>query len=119
MTDTPTVNDVVRRLAELSRMLDNATEEIARLDEAAVRAKGRHMVRFAREFLGQETGSVDARKQTAVLACKDAWLDAEIAEQQVRACRERIRTIRDQIEVGRSLNSAIKAEWSASAVGQS
>jgi hypothetical protein len=45
-------------------------------------------------------------------------LDAEIAEQQVRACRERIRTIRDQIEVGRSLNSAIKSEWSAGAVGQ-
>lgn len=119
MTDTPTVNDVVRRLAELSRMLDNATEEIARLDEAAVRSKGRHMVLFAREFLKQETGSVDAKKQTAVLACETAWLDAEIAEQQVRACRERIRTIRDQIEVGRSLNSAIKSEWAASAVGQS
>jgi hypothetical protein len=117
MTDTPTVNDVVRRLAELSRMLDAATEEIARLDEAAVRAKGRYQVAFARAFLGQESGSVDARKQTAVLECKDHWLDAEIAEQQVR-CRERIRTIRDQIEVGRSLNSAIKAEWGAGAVGQ-
>lgn len=117
MSDTPTVNDVVRRLAELSRMLDAATEEIARLDEAAVRAKGRYQVEFARRFLATE-GSVDARKQSSVLACKDHWLDAEIAEQQVRACRERIRTIRDQIEVGRSLNSAIKAEWSAGAVGQ-
>lgn len=119
MTDTPTVNDVVRRLAELSRMLDAATEEIARLDETAVRAKGRYQVAFARSFLGQESGSMDARKQTAVLACQTEWLDAEIVEQQVRACRERIRTIRDQIEVGRSLNSAIKAEWGASAVGQS
>lgn len=119
MTDTPTVNEVVKRLAELSRMLDSATDEIARLDEAAVRAKGRYQVAFARAFLGQETGSVDHRKQTAVLACQNEWLDAEIGDQQVRACRERIRTIRDQIEVGRSLNSAIKAEWSASAVGQS
>lgn len=117
MTDTPTVNDVVRRLAELSRMLDNATDEIARLDETAVRAKGRYQVQFARSFLS-ESGSVDARKQASVLACETAWLDAEIAEQQVRACRERIRTIRDQIEVGRSLNSAIKAEWAAGNVGQ-
>lgn len=117
MTDTPTVNDVVRRLAELSRMLDAATDEIARLDDAAVRAKGRYQVDFARTFLSSE-GSVDARKQSAVLACKDAWLDAEIAEQQVRACRERIRTIRDQIDVGRSLNSAVRAEWAAGAVGQ-
>lgn len=118
MTDTPTVNDVVKRLAELSRMLDAATAEVAELDEKAVRAKGRYQVAFARAFLGQESGSVDARKQTAVLECRDEWLAAEIAEQQVRACRERIRTIRDQIEVGRSLNSAIKAEWSAGAVGQ-
>lgn len=118
MTDTPTVNDVVRRLAELSRMLDAATDEIARLDENAVRAKGRYQVAFARKFLS-ETGSVDTRKQSAVVACEQVWLDAEIAEQQVRACRERIRTIRDQIEVGRSLNSAIKAEWAAGAVGQS
>jgi hypothetical protein len=117
MTDTPTVNDVVRRLAELSRMLDAATDEIARLDDAAVRAKGRYQVEFARHFLGAD-GSVDARKQSSVLACKDHWLDAEIAEQQVRACRERIRTIRDQIDVGRSLNSAVRAEWAAGAVGQ-
>jgi hypothetical protein len=118
VTNTPTVNDVVHRLAELSRMLDAATEEIGQLDEAAVIAKGQYQVAFAREFLGQESGSVDHRKQAAVLACKDNWLDAEIAEQKVRACRERIRTIRDQIEVGRSLNSAIKAEWAAGAVGQ-
>lgn len=117
MSDIPTVNSVIHRLAELSRMLDAATDEIARLDEDAVRAKGRYQVAFARTFLS-ETGSVDARKQTAVLACEKQWLDAEIAEQQVRACRERIKTIRDQIEVGRSLNSAVRAEWVASGVGQ-
>lgn len=94
---TPTTNDVILRLAELSRLLDAATSEIARLDETAVRAKGRYQVAFARSFLS-ETGSVDARKQTAVLACQSDWLDAEIAEQKVRACKERIRTIRDQIE---------------------
>ncbi len=93
MTDTPTVNDVVKRLAELSRMLDAATAEVAELDEKAVRARGRYQVAFARVFLGQESGSVDARKQTAVLKCESEWLEAEIAEQQVRACRERIRTV--------------------------
>lgn len=117
MSHIPTVNDVILRLAELSRMLDSATDEIARLDEAAVRAKSRYQVAFAKSFLSG-TGSVDARKQTAVLDCEQQWLDAEIGEQQVRACRERIRTIRDQIEVGRSLNSAVKAEWSAGGVGQ-
>lgn len=113
----PTTHEVVKRLAHLSRMLDAATVEIAELDEAAVRSKSRFEVAFARAFLTSE-GAMDVRKQQAVLDTADHKLDAEIAEQKVRACRERIRTIRDQIEVGRSLNSAVKAEWAAGAVGQ-
>jgi hypothetical protein len=114
---TPTTNQVIQRLAELSRMLDEATNEYAWLDEEWVRHKAAHQVGFARSFLNA-TGSVDARKQLAVLEMADQYLLMELAEQKVRACRERIRTIRDQIEVGRSLNSAVKAEWTAGAVGQ-
>ncbi len=114
---TPTTHEVIHRLAELSRMLDAATVEVADLDEKSVRAKGAYQVGYARSFLNQE-GTVDARKQKAVIECEDLWLTAELAEQQVRACRERIRTLREQIDVGRSLNSAVKAEWAAGAVGQ-
>lgn len=114
---TPTTHQVIQQLAHLSRMLDAATAEVARLDEAAVQAKARHEVAYARAFLTCE-GAMDVRKQTAVLDTSDQKLNAEIAEQKVRACRERIRTIRDQIEVGRSLNSAVRAEWNAGAVGQ-
>lgn len=114
---TPTTHDVIHRLAELSKMLDLATTEVAELDEAAVLAKSGYEVAFARAFVTAQ-GSVDFRKQNAVLETADVKLAAELAEQKVRACRERIRTIRDQIEVGRSLNSAVKAEWSAGAVGQ-
>lgn len=114
---TPTTHQVILRLSQLSRMLDSATEEIAELDEAAVRAKSAFEVSFAREFL-TSSGAMDARKQEAILATADEKLAAEIAEQKVRACRERIRTLRDQIEVGRSLNSAVRAEWAAGAVGQ-
>jgi phage shock protein A len=115
---TPTTHEVIHRLAELSRMLDAATVEVAELDETAVRAKGAYQVGYARSFLGQDSGTVDARKQRAVIECEGLWLEAELAEQQVRACRERIRTLREQIDVGRSLNSAVRAEWAAGAVGQ-
>lgn len=98
-------------------MLDAATTEIAELDEAAVLAKAAYEVAFARAFIGAD-GSVDVRKQQSVLDTSDTKLTAELAEQKVRACRERIRTIRDQIEVGRSLNSAVRAEFTASGVGQ-
>lgn len=114
---TPTTHSVILRLAELSRLLDAATIEVAELDEASVLAKSAYEVEFARAFITSD-GSVDFRKQNAVLDTADTKLTSELAEQKVRACRERIRTIRDQIEVGRSLNSAVKAEWAASAVGQ-
>lgn len=115
---TPTTHMVIRRLSELSLMLEAATTEVAELDEAAVMAKSVNEVAYAKAFLGG-TGAMDLRKQQALLDTADERLGMEIAEQKVRACRERIRTIRDQIEVGRSLNSAVRAEWTAGAVGQS
>lgn len=114
---TPTTHSVISRLSELSRLLDAATDEIARLDEEAVRAKAAYEVAYARAFLSAE-GSIDVRKQTAVLEVRDVRLAKEIAEQQVRACQERIRTLRSQLEVGRSLNAAVRTEWTAAAVGQ-
>jgi phage shock protein A len=114
---TPTVNSVVHRLVELAELLDKATSDIAILDERAVRAKCAHEVAFARAFL-QAEGAMDVRKQIAVRDTTTERFAAESAEQLVRACRERIRTIRDQIEIGRSLNSAVKAEWTAGAIGQ-
>lgn len=114
---TPTTHAVIQRLVDLSKMLDQATDEVAKLDEEAVRAKARHEVSFARAFLSTE-GSVDVRKHTALLEVATAKLDAEIAEKKVRACRERIRTIRDQIDIARSLNSAVKSEWAAAGLGQ-
>lgn len=110
-------NDIVKRLSELSRLLDAATDEIAWLDEEAVKAKARHQVSYAKAFLSA-TGAMDVRKQEAILAVKGDFLDMELAEQRVRACRERIRTLRDQLDVGRSLNAASRAEWAASGVGQ-
>jgi predicted HAD superfamily Cof-like phosphohydrolase len=107
----------LERLAELSRMLDAATQEIAVLDEEAVRAKAAYEVAYAREFL-EAVGSMDLRRQIATFETQDENLMAELAQAKVRACKERIRTLGVQIEVGRSLASAHKTQFSAEAVGQ-
>lgn len=104
--------ETLKRLAELSRMLDQATGEYGRLDEAAVVAKQAFEVAYARVFLTTE-GAVDFRKQTAILECADERLAAEIAQARVRAVHERIRTLRAQIEVGRSMNAAFRSEFVA------
>lgn len=109
---TPTPNEVVLRLSELSRLLGAATTEIAQLDEDAVKARGAYEVAYARAFLTCE-GAMDVRKQQAVLDVASVKLTAEIAEQKVRACRERIRTLRDQLEIGRSIGAAIRTELAA------
>lgn len=113
----PTQVDIVKRLSELSRLLDAATAEIAELDEAAVRAKSTYEVAFARSFLGVE-GPMDQRKQESILACADARFHMDLAEQKVRACRERINTLRTQISTGQSLSAAVRQQFSAEATGQ-
>lgn len=113
----PTHAQALERLAELSRLLDAATTEVAILDEAAVRAKAAYEVAYAKAFL-ENTGSMDLRKQIAVYETQDLNLANEIAHAKVRACKERIRTLGIQIEVGRSLASAHKAQFTAEPVGQ-
>lgn len=111
------LNEVMVQLAELSVLLDAATEEIALLDEAAVRATWEHEVVYATALI-RAGGAADVRKSTATLMAKDSHLSSELAAAKVRACRERIRTLRDQIEIRRSLGSALKAQWAAEPAGQ-
>tara|TARA_R110000868_G_scaffold241868_1_gene497390 strand:- start:427 stop:780 length:354 start_codon:yes stop_codon:yes gene_type:complete len=113
----PNQTEVVKRLSELSRMLDAATEEIAVIDDKAVRAKGSYEVAYAKTFL-QSNGSMDVRRQESILACSEERLEMEIAEAQVRAVKERINTLRSQISIGQSLSAAIRQQFSAEGVGQ-
>jgi ketosteroid isomerase-like protein len=113
----PTQIQALERLAELSRMLDAATDDIAVLDEEAVRAKAAYEVAYAKEFL-QAIGSMDIRKQVAIYETQGESLTYELAQMKMRACKERIRTLGVQIEVGRSIASATKTQFTAEAVGQ-
>ena len=113
----PTQVQVVTRLSELSRLLDSKTREIAELDEASVRAKIAFKRAYAIAWAGT-TGSVDNRKQETVLASADLELAAEIAEMHVRTSRESIRTLRDQLDVGRSIGAAARAAEIATSYGQ-
>jgi hypothetical protein len=115
MTVIPSAEALVKRLVEISLMLDKATDEVAVLDEEAVVAKQQHRVKYAKTFVTGQ-GAVDTRHQLAIIACGDEWLDMELAEQKVRACKERIRTLRDQLEIARSLSAALRSEWAASGI---
>jgi SMC interacting uncharacterized protein involved in chromosome segregation len=116
MTTPVTLPDIAARLADLSRQLDRATDDVDKLDSKAVNARHKYEIAFSREFLAAE-GSMDVRKHKSVLGTEKLKLEAEIAEQVLRACRARIATIKMQIETGRSLSAAMRAEVSLAGSG--
>lgn len=109
--------DIVTELSRIGRELDALSRHIADLDEAAVKAWGEHRKAYARAYL-QGEGSIKDREQAAVLEVEGYRFAAESADQVHRAARERIRVLRDRLEIGRSLNAARRAEFAAEAVGQ-
>jgi hypothetical protein len=113
---TPTLGEIAERLSQLSRALDAQTGEAEKLDRAAVEARHAYELTYSRAFL-TSTGSMDQRKHHAVIATETEKLDAEIADQVLRACRARISTLRVQIDTGRSLSAALRAEISLAGAG--
>lgn len=107
--------DALARLAELSRMLTRATIEYELLDEDAVRAKAEYEVRYAAAWVGYGDSGMnnEERKQASVLDTRDEKLAMDLSAAKVRAKQEQIRTLRSQIEVGRSINAALRADFMA------
>ena len=62
----------------------------------------------------KELGSMDIRRFTADLHTSTLSLEYELAEQQVRACRDKLRALRDRLEIGRSLSPLLRLEWGQS-----
>lgn len=101
---------IINTLSNIGRDIDEATDEIARLDELAVRARAEYKTAYARAFLMAE-GSMDVRRYTAELETAELHLASELADQQHRASVSAIRALRDRLEVGRSLGPLVRLEW--------
>lgn len=114
---TAELNNIVTELSKIGRELDELSHEIASLDRACVLARSEYRKAYARRYLILE-GSVETRKQQATLDAEAELLEAEIADQLHRAARERIRVLRDRLEIGRSIGAARRSEFVAEPVGQ-
>jgi hypothetical protein len=110
------------QLAQLGKQLDEATEELAKLDVIAtwkgieaVRVKEEHEDALARAYRDAD-GSVETRKAEARLNCLEArkvshdtsasW---ELAKADVRNQQAKVRAINARIDIGRSLLSREKS----------
>ncbi|MFC0673512.1 hypothetical protein [Brachybacterium hainanense] len=113
----PDQEDVVAELQRIGRELDALSKGIAKLDRAAVDAWSAHRKAYASAYLGGK-GPIKDREQAAVLEVEATRLAAEIADQVLRASKERIRVLRDRLEIGRSVGAARRSQFAAEATGQ-
>jgi hypothetical protein len=103
---------VVRTLSQISKEIDELTDELAVLDEATVVKRQEYKVAYARAFL-EADGSMDIRRYTAETATADVLLEYELAEQKHRAAVAQLKALRDRLEVGRSLGAIMRLEWTS------
>lgn len=113
---SPTLGQILQHLQNLGSQLDDATGELDDLSVTAVRARNGYEKAYAKAFLTAD-GPVEMKKQQALLATAERRLDAQLAEVGVEACKERIRSLRARIEIGRSLNAAQRTEASLAGYG--
>ncbi|WP_280475456.1 hypothetical protein [Nocardia asiatica] len=104
-----TPNEVVLHLAELARELEEVTRQLNEADEAAVNAREAAKLAEAQAFLAAE-GSVEARKNQAIVKTHEQRLAAEVADALVRGLMRTSRTLQARIDVGRTYGATIRSE---------
>ena len=70
----------------------------------------------AKAFVAAE-GSVDMRKNKAIIETHDIRLAARVAEALVRGHQRTVRTLQSRIDVGRSHGATVRAETQMAGVG--
>lgn len=106
---TPT--QVALRLAALSRELDAAVDAVQAADRDRVEKRANFDLAYAKAFLTAE-GSMDVRRYKAVIQTHGLRVEADVADAAFRHLQRRIAAINTGVEVGRSVNSALKTEIS-------
>lgn len=113
MTEPMTPFTVVQTLTTIGREIDSMPDLIEQLDEAEANARAEYETAYRASFLRAD-GAMDLRKVIAEDAAKEQKLAAELAGVRLRAARIRLAVLRDRLEIGRSLGSLVKMEWSQS-----
>lgn len=109
MAAPATATEVALNLARLARDLDQTVRALEMADRDWVEKNAAADLAFSRAYMAA-TGSIEARKHTAVIETHQQRLAAEVAEAVVRHLKRNVDALKVRIDVGRSYGSAIKAE---------
>lgn len=109
MTAPMTSSDVAMQLARLARTLDALITSIGQAETDAVNRREDYTLALSKAFLRAE-GPMDVRKHQSIADTYAERLAAETAEALVRGLRRQIDSVKIRIDVGRSVNAAIRTE---------
>ena len=109
--------EIVAQLPDLTIELKETIADLAKLDEDAVYAEQQEKQAYARAFMSLD-GSMETRKQQALLDTSDESLECALADMRVRAAKSRIKYLEVAFDAIRSISAARRAEFMSEATGQ-
>lgn len=101
--------EISQRMDDLEAAQDAAVKEYERLGKEAARAAKEAEVAYAKVFLDAE-GSMDVRKQLAILKTVDERFARRVAEHQVEVQKQVLYKLHDLMDMTRSKNANIRKE---------
>jgi hypothetical protein len=99
-------------LAALTDELGVLVKRLGEADRAAVQAREKYIRARAVAF-AQASGSIEAKKNTAIRTTHGYRLEAEEADCEVRDLQRQVDYVKVRIGVGQSLGAAVRAELQA------
>ena len=99
---------IVRQLGQLGRDMTTEIDRLAEYESLAVDAEGEFRKAYAQAFAGAD-GTLEDRKQQAILATGKQWREWGLAAAVVRRQRESLKALHARIDIGRTMASREKA----------
>lgn len=101
--------EAARVLWQIGLEIDTKTADLIELRRKRPNLDRARRLAYARSFLSSD-GTVDSRKLKAELAADEAKFALEVHDQEMEACKDALRALRDRSEIGRAVNSNLKEE---------
>lgn len=101
--------EAARVLWQIDGDLQAQTAALLELRRRYPQAVANNRLAYAAAYLAA-TGTVEDRKQIAVRQSAQQKFDLDTLEQEIAACQDALRVLRDRSEIGRALNSNLKEE---------
>jgi hypothetical protein len=95
-------------LRRLARKLEERTDALAGLLETAAAADVAYRVAYAKALLRAEGRTVADREAIATLAVEHQLRDRKTTDAVADACREAVRSLRDQLSAVQSVNANVR-----------